>query len=137
MTIERGSLKKTPALVGNQPTWCLRTAVRTSTQPGLRPATARIVGDLNSVLVLIVATISPPGLARSCARWRTWKASGPLSLATASAALGGAWGAVSVVCGVVAGRAAAGAVCVPEPWGSASAPQPAAPTIVSAAAAPS
>src|SRR3954470_10276000 len=98
MTIERGSSKRCPAASGSQPTWCFSTDVRTSTQPGLRAATARIVGDLKLVLVLIVATTRPFGLVRSCARRRTTKASGPVSLGAAAGLAAG----VSVVA-VVAG----------------------------------
>src|SRR4051794_41189085 len=81
MTSVRGWLNKAPDVDGSQPTWCLRAEVRTMTHPGLRAATARIVGDLNSVLVLMVATTLPPGALRSCARRRTWKASGGASFA--------------------------------------------------------
>src|SRR3954453_5740359 len=80
MTSVRGWLNRTPDVDGSHPTWCLRAEVRTMTHPGLRAATARIVGDLNSVLVLMVATTLPPGALRSCARRRTWNASGGTSL---------------------------------------------------------
>src|SRR4051794_2617254 len=76
MTIVRGWLNSAPDATGSQPAPWRRTDVRTRTQPGRRPATARIVGDWNSVLVLIVATTRPPGDARSWARRRTWNASG-------------------------------------------------------------
>src|SRR4051794_13829655 len=80
MTIERGCSNSAPADSGSQPAGRFSSDVRTRTQPGLRLVTARIVGDLNSVLVLIVPTTLPWGAVRSWVRWRTWKASAPRSL---------------------------------------------------------
>src|SRR3954468_12935455 len=79
MTIDRGSLKRWPEASGSHPTGCFSTEVRTCTQPGRRAVTARIVGDLNSVLVLMTATGLPCGAWRSGARRRTLKASGACS----------------------------------------------------------